>query len=255
MENDLPIDLNPKAHLFLTSLTGELTYENGVMSVNGFYKINDFEKNLKKLWKEKSKVIYITADPKDQETNNSIINSFKNCLNLSNLSFSLIDLCDGYNNSQKLEKYDVVILGGGHVPTQNKFFEEINLARRIKDFEGIIIGISAGSMNSAQIVYAQPELEGEAVDPKYVRFFKGLNLTKYQVLPHYYSLKDEKLDGLRIIEDITFGDSVGRCFYILPDGSYIYQTKTECCIYGEAFTIKDKIMTKICDNNNVYKLY
>ena len=255
MEKDLSIDLNLKAHLFLTSSTGEFSFENGIITSKGLFKKNDFENNLKKNWKDKSKLLYITADPESQETNNSIIESFKNNFNTSNLSYNKIDLCDGFKNNQNLEEYDVIILGGGHVPTQNKFFERINLAERIKKFEGLIIGISAGTMNSAQIVYAQPELDGEAIDPKFERFLKGLNLTKFQILPHYYSVKDEKLDGLRIIEDITYEDSVGRCFYILPDGSYIYQTKDECYLYGEGYIIKDKKMTKICEDKNLFKLY
>lgn len=37
------------------------------------------------------------------------------------------------------------------------FFKEIRLREKIKDFDGIIIAISAGSMNSADIVYCQPE--------------------------------------------------------------------------------------------------
>ena len=254
MENEYEINLNPKAHLFLTSSTGEFSFENGIITTNGFFKINDFEKNLKKYWKDNSKVLFITADPISQETNNSMIDSFKNSFHTSNLSYSTIDLCDGFNNNQNLEEYDVIFLGGGHVPTQNIFFQKIKLTERIKKFEGIIIGISAGTMNSAQIVYAQPELDGEAVDPNYKRFLKGLNLTKFQILPHYYSVKDEKLDGLRIIEDITYGDSVGRCFYILPDGSYILQTKVESYLYGEGFVVKDKKMTKICENNQVIKL-
>ena len=254
MESTTPINLNEKASLFLTSSTGEFTYENGIITTNGFFKKNNFEKNLQKNWKKNSKILYITADPNSQETNNSIIDSFKNNFFTSNLSYNAIDLCDGFNNNQNLSEYDVIILGGGHVPTQNQFFEQINLFERIKKFEGIIIGISAGTMNCADIVYAQPELDGEAIDPKYKRFLKGLNLTKYQILPHYYSLKDEELDGLRIIEDISYGDSVGRCFYVLPDGSYIYQTKNESYLYGEGFTIKDKVMTKINDDNKVIKL-
>ena len=254
MKNELSNNLNSKAHLFLTSLLVETIYENGINIPNGFYKINDLEKNIKKIWKDKSKVLYITADPNDQENNNFILSFFKMQFQISKLSIDSIDLCDGFNNNQKLEEYDVIILGGGHVPTQNQFFEKINLAERIKTFGGIIIGISAGSMNSADVVYAQPELDGEAVDPNYKRFLKGLNLTKFQVLPHYYSVKDEKLDGFRIIEDISYEDSVGRCFYVLPDGSYIYQTKNECYLYGEGFIVKDKKMTKICDNNSVLKL-
>ena len=254
MEKELPIDLNPKAHLFLTSLASELFFENGIITSNGLYKINDFENNLKKYWKDKSKILYITADPDNQATNKSIIDSFKNDFKSSKLSCDKIDLCDGFNNTQKLEDYDVIILGGGHVPTQNKFFEKINLREKIKNFEGIIIGISAGSMNCAQIVYSAPELDGEAVDPNFKRFLKGLNLTKFQILPHYYSIKNNKLDGLRVIEDIAYDDSVGRCIYIIPDGSYIYQNKGECYLYGEGFTIKDKILTKICDNKNIIKL-
>ena len=254
MENNTPINLNEKAILFLTSSTGEIIYENGIFKTNGFFKKNDFEKNLKKYWKGKSKILYITADPNSQETNNSIIDSFKNSFYISNLSYNTIELCDGFNNDQNLAEYDVIILGGGHVPTQNKFFEKINLYERIKKFEGIIIGISAGTMNSADVVYAQPELDGEAIDPNYKRFIKGLNLTKYQILPHYYSVKDEKLDDLRIIEDISYGDSVGRCFYVLPDGSYIFQTKNESYLYGEGYIIKDKKMTKINVDNKVIKL-
>ena len=142
----------------------------------------------------------------------------------------------------------MIILGGGHVPTQNQFFEQINLFERIKKFEGIIIGISAGTMNCADIVYAQPELDGEAIDPNYKRFLKGLNLTKFQIIPHYHSIKNKKLDGLRIIEDITYDDSIGRCFYALPNGSYIYQTQNEAYLYGEGYKIEDKILAQICEN-------
>ena len=71
------------------------------------------------------------------------------------------------------------------------------------------------------------------------------------IVPHYYTIKDEKIDGKRIIEDIIFEDSMNKCFYILPDGSYIIQTLEESYLYGEGFIIKDKKMTKICENNEV----
>ena len=254
MEDNIQVNLNPKAHLFLTSSTGRITFENGIIQSEGLYQINEFADNLKKLWKNNSKILYITADPECFETNTSIINSFKKDFLSANLPFDSIELCDENNNKQNLDNYDVVILGGGHVPTQNKFFEEIKLEERIKNYGGIIIGISAGTMNCAQVVYAQPELEGEALDPNYRRFIKGLNLTKFQILPHYYSIKDEELDGLKIIEDITYEDSIGRCFYIIPDGSYIYQHNNESYLYGEGFTIKDKKMTKICEDKNRHKL-
>ena len=252
MENK--IYLNSKAYLFLTSSPFIFSYENGLFTNHGFNKANRLEENLKKYWKNDSKMLYITSDPSDRDMNESILDSTKIGFANTSLSFQSIELCDGTNPNLDLKNYDVIILGGGHVPTQNKFFENINLREKIKDFEGIIIGASAGSMNSADIVYAQPELKGEALDPNYKRFLKGLNLTKIQILPHYYSIKDEKLDGKRIIEDITFEDSVNNCFYILPDGSYIIQTYNDINLYGEGFIIKNKVMEKICNNEESKQL-
>ena len=165
-----------------------------------------------------------------------------------------IELCDGTNINQNLKNYDVIILAGGHVPTQNSFFESINLREKIKDFEGIIIGISTGSLNGDDIVYAQPELYGEAIDSNYKRYLKGLNLTKIQVLPHYYSNKDEKLDSKRFMEDITYDNSVNNCFYILPDRSYIIKTVKNIYLFGEGFIIKDKKIEKICNNDESKEL-
>ena len=255
MEEKQQINLNPKAHLFLTSLPGGYYYKNGKMATDGFFQINDFIQNLKNIWKNKSKILFITACPNNRNASKQIMGVIEQSLKIENISFDYMDLCDNYKYNQKLDNYEVIILGGGHVPTQNKFFEKINLAEKIKSFEGIIIGVSAGSMNSADEVYAQPEETGEAIDPNYKRFLKGLNLTKFQIIPHYYSIKDGILDGFRIIEDISYEDSVGRCFYVLPNGSYIYQTREEAYLYGEGFKIENKKMTKICENENKLKLY
>ena len=243
------ICLNSKAHLFLTSSPFKYTLDNSKFKVLELCKENNLEKNLQKIWKKDSSILFIASDPNNHEKNEEIVNSIKNAFSKTSLSFRTIELCDGVNASQNLNNYNVIILGGGHVPTQNEFFENIKLREKIKDFEGILIGISAGTMNCADIVYAQPELDGESIDPNYKRFLKGLNLTKCQILPHYYSIKDSKLDGKRIIEDITYEDSIDHCFYILPDGSYIIQTLNECYLYGEGFTIKNKIIEKICNNN------
>lgn len=58
-------------------------------------------------------------------------------------------------------------------------------------------------MNCAKNVYASPELEGEAIDPLYERWLTGFGLTEINIFPHFQSLKDDYLDGLRLIEDIT----------------------------------------------------
>lgn len=173
------------------------------------------------------------------------------------LSIHGIDICDRRNGKEKadnLRKYDFVILGGGHVPTENAFFKSISLAENFIGFEGLVMGISAGTMNSARIVYAQPEMPGEAADPAYERFIPGLGLTEYNILPHYNAVKNDVIDGQRLIEDITFDDSYGHTFYAITDGSYLLQTEDGAEIRGEAYMIRDGRIEQICSSGSALVL-
>ena len=88
----------------------------------------------------------------------------------------------------------------------------------------------------AKEVYAQPEEPGESA-PSYRRFIPGLGLTNIQICPHYQKVRDYMVDGLRLFEDITYPDSMGRCFYALPDGSFIYQDEYQLLLCGEGYGI------------------
>lgn len=168
-------------------------------------------------------MLIICADPTDYEKNDSVCSCLKESFPMSGLSISYIDKCDDRNLNivDNLENIDVLILAGGHVPTQNKFMKQLRLKERLLDYNGIVVAWSAGSMNCADIVYAGPEFEGEAVDPLYERWITGLGITNINIFPHFQCLKDEYLDGLRLIEDITFADSIGHEIIALNDGSYI----------------------------------
>ena len=111
---------------------------------------------------------------------------------------------------------------------------------------GVIVTCSAGTMNSASAVYCSPEEKGEAADRKFCRFLRGLGLTDVMVMPHYQDNKDSTVDGLRLYEDITAPDSMGRKITVLCDGSYILKEKGVQTLYGEAYLMKDGVMTPLC---------
>ena len=140
---------------------------------------------------------------------------------------------------------DLVVLSGGHVPTQNAFFRKIRLRHLLHKYEGVVMGISAGSMNMAGEVYVQPEEPGESIDPNYKRFAPGLGLTWVNVCPHFQKVRHMMLDGVRLFEDITFQDSMGRQFFALPDNSYFYQDEEGLYLCGQAYRIKDGILEMI----------
>lgn len=205
---------------------------------------------IKVFWRENSRILLISGTPDDYTRNDAIINCLKESFRMSGLEFSFFEMCDARTEGlvERLSEMDVILLGGGHVPTQNAFMKRIGLKERLCNYEGLIIGGSAGSMNCAELVYAGPESEEEAVDPNYQRWISGLGMTQVNILPHFQRLKGVVLGGLRLIEDITYADSIGHGMIALNDGSYIVVDDGAETLYGEAYSIKDGCRKQICRN-------
>ena len=227
--------------LYMTSTPGGINRATGRPEL--LSNKNHFVDRLKGDWKPHSRCVLIASEPDDTKFNSAMAKTYLECFNRSGLSMDSIDVLDRREPKtvEILDRFDVVILAGGHVPTENAWFHQIRLREHLQHFRGIVIGISAGTMNCAEVVYAQPEEEGEAVNPHYQRFLEGLGLTKTKVIPHYNQTIDAVLDGKRLFQDITFPDSVGESFYCLTDGAYIRKdTKTKKeVLYGEAYLISD----------------
>ena len=68
--------------------------------------------------------------------------------------WNILDGVNAEDAAELVSSSDLLILSGGHVPTQAAFFWEIALDVLLQDYPGVVIGISAGSMNMAQTVYA-----------------------------------------------------------------------------------------------------
>ena len=146
-----------------------------------------------------------------------------------------------------------VMLCGGHVPTQNHFFAQLGLPGLFHNYHGIVLGVSAGSMNAARLVYAAPEEPGEASDPAYCRWLNGLGLTETRILPHYQFIRGNLLDGQKV-EDIALADSKKRPFLALPDGSYIMCADGHETLYGKAWYFADGTMEEINEDEDVLPL-
>lgn len=225
--------------------------------VDGLDEMNGFVEKLRALWPQDARCLMITASPDAFEQNDEMTGFFRYAVEKAGLSVSAFDLLDRRTpdiSSETLLSYQVIFLGGGHVPTQNAYFHQLQLREKLVNYSGILIGISAGTMNCADEVYSQPEEPGEASDPGYQRFLTGLGLTKTQILPHYQMVKDFRLDGQRLFEDITYGDSYGRHFLALPDGSYLLSIDGQETVYGEAYVVADGGIRKICETDQSYDI-
>ena len=232
----------------LTSSLGGAIKMNGKRIPDVLIQQNRLLDKLKSIWPQDARVLIVCANPDNHEKNDGVYACLKEALPMSGLSVSYLAQCDDRNPDiiENLPDMDVIILAGGHVPTQNRFMKQLRLKERLLEFKGILVAWSAGSMNCAEVVYAGPELEGEALDPLYERWIPGLGITNINIYPHFQKLRDEYLDGMRLIEDITFEDSVGHEIIALNDGSYIMIENGQTILYGEAYRIKDRQLTQLC---------
>lgn len=153
--------------------------------------------NIKKHTKKHDNFLFVTNNEFDSEATdvyaNGTFKSFEMTLPFKN--YRILDSRTLGEIDTLISDADFIFFCGGHLPTQNKFFNDINLREKIKNTEALIIGASAGAMNMADIVYSIPEIEGESNDPDFKRELKGLGLTDINVLPHYDKFVGHTLDG------------------------------------------------------------
>ena len=214
---------------------------------------NGFVDNLRRCLPENPKCLFVAAAPDDPGFTDRVAEEMAACFYEAGLGFSELYRLDRRNQEDArmlIWKSDFIILSGGHVPTQNAFFQEIGLRGLLENYQGVVLGISAGTMNAADRVYIQPEEPGESV-PEFRRFSEGLGITHVNVLPHYQMVKDKDLDGRKLYEDITFADSYGECFHVFPDGTYLLVENGRTTLYGEAYRLQDGVMEQISEPGDV----
>ena len=200
-------------------------------------------------------VLLVSAAPDDRKFTDYVLDSMSDCIRNSGITPAAVVMLDRRNAgiaAHLVQKADWIVLCGGHVPTQNRFLQEIRLKELLRGFDGLIMGCSAGSMNCADRVYSHPELPGEAADPHYQRWLTGLGLTTRQLVPHYDQVRHALVDGRRLFEDIIFPESWRHAFYTFPDGGYILSRDGREELHGTAWEISNGQMRQIAAENQVY---
>lgn len=226
---------------------------------------NRMAENLRKAVKPNAKALFIPTNPDDRGNTAGITIAYRQAMERQGMTFSRFAYLD-HSNMDAAERLvgtsDFIVLGGGSLPMLDRFLTELDICYLLRDFEGVIMGISAGAMILPEEAYITPEEPGEGADPNFQRFVPGIGYTRRQIVPHYYGYRNNYVDGLRLFEDIIFPDSCGyncydgqkRLFYILPDNSYIYNDGSNEYLYGEGWACTNGKMYRINDNDSVIRL-
>lgn len=237
--------MNSNIKLFLTSSptlgwAGDLNPDNGFLD------------SLREAMPQPINCVMISSFPDDKEITDRMAWELREAFDHANLSFNHYEVLDRRTQPQAarmIREANFIILCGGHVPTENAFFRDINLRLKLKKFNGVLLTISAGSMNCAEVVYSSPELEGEAIDPNYKLYFQGLGLTNVNILPHFQTLRGAMLDGMRLIDDIIASHSYGHPIYCLHDGAYFLIADDRTELRGQAYRLLNGKLRLVCHHN------
>lgn len=227
---------------------------------------NGFVDELKKVWKNDTRFLVIPSDPSDTAMTREVCRQMKDSFTLAGLNVAEVSVYEGEDLGEVLRPdhrptaaeaaavpwgsagpkllelvrhADVIFLAGGHGPTENRFIRLCGLKEALAGFDGIFIGLSAGTVNAAAEAYLLPELEGESIDPGFGRFAEGLGLTDLQIIPHSGYMNTAAVDGKRMLEEIFIPDSAGHTFYYIPDGSYFIVRDGQAEFHGDGWRIRD----------------
>lgn len=224
---------------------------------------NSFGDNLRKYWVPDARFLIFVSDPSDEKMAEHMALEMQHAFSMAGFSISEIR-CFNYQSiknyrlqngcssetaaraalKEALEWADVFFLSGGHAPTENRFIKECDLKSLLHNseiFDGIFIGLSAGTINAADEAYLIPELPGESIDPDFVRFTDGLGFTNINVVPHIEYEMTITLDGKKLIDDIVASDSFDREIYLIPDGSYFMIRNGITEFFGEGMIMKNGV--------------
>ena len=260
--------------LFLASNIGGVKKENGKKYPVRFFEKNSFLNNLKKNLTNTKKFVLVASDPDNYDKNDLFLKMDIEALKLSDLCFDeylVLDQRNTWDIENVLKDASLIFLSGGNTLLQNKFFNSINLKSldvknilklKIKVDEilpniencindnSVVIGISAGSINSAKDAYNSPESEEDLNNSPYLH---GLELTNINIEPHF-SLSNLNDDSKKIQTKAILSESNKRILYGLTDGAYIIKTSSKCMLYGESYKIQNGIIKKICNDDEVINI-
>ena len=131
--------MSTDAELFLTSLP----FSGHDMP---FYSENGFARLFSESVRGRSGTLFIVSDPDDHESADLYSLAVFEAMRLTGVDPGERYVLDGRNAaaaSLLIRHCGVIILAGGHVPTQNRFFRDIGLGRLLEGYGGVILGISA----------------------------------------------------------------------------------------------------------------
>lgn len=201
---------------------------------NGF--TDDFNSVLKTYIKLGMNFVFVASEFENiYEKTDWYCNNFLKMFSDCGITFDSVNVIDGRMPKETAQDIvrnsDVLWLAGGDTPTQYTYFESYGLIPCIREQKGVIIGMSAGSINMTKTAICTLTCEHNEL-----KIYEALGLVEFSVEPHF--------DKDNITEEL-FALSENYPLYGICDDGAIVCTEDNTLSLGDVFLIDNRHVTQL----------
>ena len=162
---------------------------------------------------------------------NNFLKMFSDC----GITFKSVNVIDGRISKETaqemIRRADVLWLAGGDTPTQFAYLESYGLIECIREHKGVIIGMSAGSINMTKTAVCTVTCGHTEL-----KIYEGLGLVSFSVEPHF--------DRDNISEELLVLSEKYPLYGICDEGAIVCREESISYI-GDVFFINKGEVTQV----------
>lgn len=201
---------------------------------NGF--TDDFKNVLKTYLKVGMNFAFVASEFENiYEKTDWYCNNFLKMFSDCGITFDSVNVIDGRMSKETAQDMvrnsDVLWLAGGDTPIQFAYLESYGLIPCIREQTGVIIGMSAGSINMTKMAICTLTCKHNEL-----KIYEALGLVEFSVEPHF--------DKDNITEEL-FALSEKYSLYGICDDGAIVCTENNTVHLGDVFLIDNRHVTQL----------
>ena len=187
----------------------------------------------------KKSLVFIASNPHGHEKTDFYTKHQTNWFCNAGIVFETVHILDDRKTQQEcaqiIQNASAIFLCGGTTLLQIDFIRQYNLIPMLKQFSGVIMGISAGAINMATRSFCSPE--GEQNSTALVH--NGVGLADVSVEPHF------SIDYAALLDDHLLPMSNQIDIYALCDNSAIVVDDGKRQYFGDIYLVSKGAISKI----------
>lgn len=203
---------------------------------NGF--TDDVANSLSVDIKDSESIVFIASDPDYGIGTDKYAKKYLEWFSKIGIIFKYYRIVDNRMSknemNESIRNASVVFLMGGPTPIQFNFLKEYELIKVLSEYQGCLLGLSAGAINMAKISICTKSGGNDKTE-----IYEGLNLVNISVKPHF-DINDRK----SIIDELL---PISKRYeiYAMYDESAIVCRDNHYFFYGEIYLISDGKFSRV----------